>query len=216
MPLYKTITVNSATKVLIWKIEESFDTLLKNIELSTKNTDRLNSMKSILHQKGFLSIRHLLAIEGYTDYDLYYDTNGKPHLKDGLYISITHSFIFSAIILSDIKVGIDVEKKRDKILRIAHKFTFFKNLDKLSLISKIRKLTIIWCAKESLYKSFNRVGLTFLNHIHVEDFNLYQNETTAIVNFDNKIESYHIWFQEFEDFTCAYSLINNKIDESII
>ena len=216
MSLYKTITVNSATKVLIWKIEESFDTLLKNIELSTKNTDRLNSMKSILHQKGFLSIRHLLAIEGYTDYDLYYDTNGKPHLKDGLYISITHSFIFSAIILSDIKVGIDVEKKRDKILRIAHKFTFFKNLDKLSLISKIRKLTIIWCAKESLYKSFNRVGLTFLNHIHVEDFNLYQNETTAIVNFDNKVESYHIWFQEFEDFTCAYSLINNKIDESII
>ena len=216
MPLYKTITVNSATKVLIWKIEESFDTLLKNIELTAKNTGRLNSMKSILHQKGFLSIRHLLALEGFTDYDLYYDTNGKPHLKDGLYISITHSFIFSAIILSDIKVGIDVEKKRDKILRIAHKFTFFKNLDKLSLISKIRKLTIIWCAKESLYKSFNRVGLTFLNHIHVEDFNLYQNETTAIVNFDNKIESYHIWFQEFEDFTCAYSLINNKIDESII
>lgn len=216
MPLYKTITVNAATKVLIWKIEESFDTLLKNIELSTKNTDRLNSMKSILHQKGFLSIRHLLAIEGYTDYDLYYDTNGKPHLKDGLYISITHSFIFSAIILSDIKVGIDVEKKRDKILRIAHKFTFFKDLDNFSLISNIRKLTIIWCAKESLYKSFNRVGLTFLNHIHVEDFNLHQNETTAIVDFDNKIESYHIWFQEFEGFTCSYALINNKIDESII
>ena len=108
MPLYKTITVNSATKVLIWKIEESFDTLLKNIELTAKNTGRLNSMKSILHQKGFLSIRHLLALEGFTDYDLYYDTNGKPHLKDGLHISITHSFIFSAIILSDIKVGIDV------------------------------------------------------------------------------------------------------------
>jgi len=63
MPLYKTITVNSATKVLIWKIEESFDTLLKNIELTAKNTGRLNSMKSILHQKGFLSIRHLLALE---------------------------------------------------------------------------------------------------------------------------------------------------------
>ena len=216
MPLYKTITVNSATKVLIWKIEESFDTLLKNIELTAENTGRLNSMKSILHQKGFLSIRHLLALEGYTDYDLYYDTNGKPHLKDELNISITHSFIFSAIILSDIKVGIDVEKKRDKILRIAHKFTFFKDLDNLSLISKIRKLTIIWCAKESLYKSFNRVGLTFLNHIHVEDFNLHQNETTAIVDFENKIESYHIWFQEFEGFTCAYALINNKIDESII
>lgn len=210
MPLYKTITVNSATKVLIWKIEESFDTLLKNIELTAKNTGRLNSMKSILHQKGFLSIRHLLALEGFTDYDLYYDTNGKPHLKDGLHISITHSFIFSAIILSDIKVGIDVEKKRDKILRIAHKFTSVKNFDKSSLTTKIRKLTAIWCAKESLYKSFNRVGLSFLNHIHVEEFGLDQNETTAIADFNNKTESYHVRFNEFEDFTCAYALINNK------
>lgn len=210
MPLYKTITVNSATKVLIWKIEESFDTLLKNIELTAKNTGRLNNMKSILHQKGFLSIRHLLALEGYTDYDLYYDTNGKPHLKDELNISITHSFIFSAIILSDNKVGIDVEKKRDKILRIAHKFTSVKNFDKSSLTTKIRKLTAIWCAKESLYKGFNSAGLSFLNHIHVEDFGLDQKETTAIADFNNKTESYHVRFNEFEGFTCAYALINNK------
>ena len=210
MPLYKTITVNAATKVLIWKIEESFDTLLKNIKLTAKNTGRLNSMKSILHQKGFLSIRHLLALEGYTDYDLYYDTNGKPHLKDELNISITHSFIFSAIILSDNKVGIDVEKKRDKILRIAHKFTSVKNFDKSSLTNKIRKLTAIWCAKESLYKSFNSAGLSFLNHIHVEDFGLDQKETTAIADFNNKTESYNVRFNEFEGFTCAYALINNK------
>ena len=210
MPLYKTITVNSATKVLIWKIEESFDTLLKNIELTAKNTGRLNGMKSIHHQKGFLSIRHLLAIEGYTDYDLYYDTNGKPHLKNELNISITHSFIFSAIILSDNKVGIDVEKKRDKIIRIAHKFTSIKNFEKSSLTTKISKLTAIWCAKESLYKSFNRVGLSFLNHIHVADFGLDQNETTAIADFNNKTESYHVRFSEFEGFTCAYALINNK------
>lgn len=210
MPLYKTITVNSATKVLIWKIEESFDTLLKNIELTAKNTGRLNGMKSIHHQKGFLSIRHLLAIEGYTDYDLYYDTNGKPHLKNELNISITHSFIFSAIILSDNKVGIDVEKKRDKILRIAHKFTSVKNFDKSSLTYKIRKLTAIWCAKESLYKGFNSAGLSFLNHIHVEDFGLDQKETTAIADFNNKTESYNVRFNEFEGFTCAYALINNK------
>lgn len=210
MPLYKTITVNAATKVLIWKIEESFDDLLKNIELTTENTDRLNKMKSVLHQKGFLSIRYLLAIEGYTDYDLFYDANGKPHLTNGVHLSITHSFIFSAIILSDIKVGIDVEKKRDKILRIAHKFTAVKEFNKLSLISRIRKLTAIWCAKESLYKGFNSAGLSFLNHIHVEDFGLDQNETTAIADFNNKTECYHIRFSEFEGFTCAYALINNK------
>jgi len=211
MPLYKTITVNSTTKVLIWKIEESFEDLFNEISLTERSLARVNNMKSELHQRGFLSIRHLLASEGYTDHDLFYDENGKPHLTDGKHISITHSFIFSAIIISDIEVGIDIEKKREKILRIAHKFTEIDEYQKLNHKDVIiRKLTIVWCAKESLYKSFNRVGLTFLNHIYVDDFSMYYNETTAEVNFEDKTEKYHIWFLEFEGFTCAYALLNER------
>ena len=211
MSLYKTITVNPTTKVLIWKIEESYDELMEGISLTDKSAARVNNMKSELHQRGFLSIRHLLASEGYTDHDLYYDENGKPHLNNDLHISITHSFTFSAIIISDIEVGIDVEKKREKILRIAHKFTTIDDYQKLHHQEVIiRKLTIVWCAKESLYKSFNRVGLTFLNHINVEDFSLYYNETTANVDFEDKQESYKIWFLEFEGFTCAYALLNER------
>ncbi len=211
MPLYKTITVNPTTKVLIWKIEESFKTLSEDVVFTERSESRVAGMRSELHRRGFISIRHLLASEGYSDHDLFYDENGKPHLKDGKHISITHSFNFSAIIISDIEVGIDVEKKREKIVRIAHKFTNFE--DYQNLIHKdviIRKLTIVWCAKESLYKSFNRVGLTFLNHIYVEDFSLYQNETTARVDFEDKIEEYSITFLEFEGFTCAYALLNDR------
>jgi len=211
MPVYKTITVNSNTKVLIWKIEESFDELINEISLNDRSKQRVGNMKSELHQRGFLSIRHLLASEGYTDFDLYYDENGKPHLKDGKHISITHSFIFSAIIISDIEVGIDVEKKREKILKIAHKFTKVEDYQKLHHRDVIiRKLTIVWCAKESLYKSFNRVGLTFLNHINVEDFSLYYNQTTANVDFEDKEEEYDVWFLEFEGFTCAYALLKER------
>ena len=168
-------------------------------------------MKSILHQRGFLSIRHLLAAEGYSDHDLFYDENGKPHLKDGKHISISHSFNFSAIIISEIEVGIDVEKKREKILKIAEKFTPLKDYQKLYHRDVIiRKLTIVWCAKESLYKSFSRVGLTFLNHIYVEDFSLYCNDTVAEVNFEDKIEHYKVFFLEFEGFACAYALLNER------
>lgn len=211
MPLYKTITVNPTTKVLIWKIEESFESLCEDIVLTERSKKRVDGMRSKLHQRGFISIRHLLASEGYTDQDLFYDEKGKPHLHDGKHISITHSFIFSAIIISDIEVGIDVEKKREKILKIAHKFTVLKEYQKLFHRDVIiRKLTIVWCAKESLYKSFNRVGLTFLNHIYVEDFSLYHNQTIAKVNFEDKLEYYKITFLEFEGFTCAYALLNER------
>ena len=123
MPLYKTITVGTSTKVLIWKIEESIEELSSGIELTDHCRLRVNGMKSELHRRGFMSIRHLLALEGYTDFDLYYDDLGKPHLKNGKNISITHSFTFSAIIIGTIRVGIDIEMQRPKILRIAHKFT---------------------------------------------------------------------------------------------
>jgi len=211
MPLHKTITVNPTTKVLIWKIEESFETLSEGIELTPHCTRRVMGMKSNIHQRGFMSIRHLLALEGYTDFDLFYDENGKPHLIDGKHISITHSFQFSAIIISDFEIGIDIEKQRPKILKIAHKFTpleFYQNIKEDDLL--MRKLTIVWCAKESLYKSFAVKGISFIQNIYVEDFQFEDLETTAWVAHDNKEEVYQVWFTEFDGFTCAYSLIEKK------
>ena len=123
MPLYKTITVNPTTKVLIWKIIESYEDLSEGISLTPHCRERVDGMKSDLHQRGFMSVRHLLAEMGYTDFDLYYDEHGKPHLRDGKKISITHSYTFSAIIVSDQEVGIDIEMQRSKILKIAQKFT---------------------------------------------------------------------------------------------
>ena len=149
MALYKTLTVHQTTKILIWKIEESTSTLKENIILSEDSLTRLNSMKSELHQKGFLSIRHLLKEVGYSDLDVIYDRYGKPHLKDGKFISITHSYIFTGIIISEkVPVGIDIEKQREKIVKIAHKFTPFEAYKTIANVDAlIRKLTIVWGAK---------------------------------------------------------------------
>ena len=168
-------------------------------------------MKSDLHRRGFMSIRHLLALEGYTDHDLFYDENGKPHLKNGKHISITHSFNFSAIIISDIEVGIDIEKQRNKILKIAHKFTPIEEYRTIANEdAMMRKLTIVWCAKESLYKSFAEKGVSFLENIYVEEFMFEDKKTTATVTYGEKQETYTVDFLEFEGFTCAYALISEK------
>ena len=207
MPLFKTITVNDFTKVLIWKIEESFDDLLDGIKLTDKSQDRLDSMKSELHQRGFLSIRNLLKEVGLSDADLLYDEFGKPHLKNGKYISITHSFTFSGIIISETSpVGVDIERQRDKILRIAHKFTPFQeyktttNQDAL-----ISKLTIVWGAKESLYKIFGKKQLRFLENIYIEDFTLAKGKTSGRIRYQEYVSNHAIFFLEFEGFTCVYA-----------
>ncbi|WP_435414446.1 4'-phosphopantetheinyl transferase family protein [Polaribacter aestuariivivens] len=207
MALYKTLTVNKTTKVLIWKIEESIPDLKNGVSLSESSSTRLNSMKSELHQKGFLSIRHLLKKVGYTDFDLMYDDFGKPHLKDGKFISITHSFTFTAIIFSDdLQVGIDIEKQRDKILKIAHKFT---PLEEYKTIANhdalISKLTIVWGAKESLYKIYGKKKLLFLHNIYIEDFKFEDEKTTGEIKYNGEQFSYDIEFLEFEGFTCVFA-----------
>ncbi|WP_298323769.1 4'-phosphopantetheinyl transferase superfamily protein [uncultured Dokdonia sp.] len=205
MPLYKTITVSSSTTVYIWKIEEDITTLSRNIKLTDHCQNRLQGMKSELHQRGFMSIRHLLAEAGYTDFDLYYDKNGKPHLHDGNHISITHSYTFTAIIVSDQPVGIDIEKQRNKILRIAHKFTPIEEYYTLTNAdARMRKLTIVWGAKESLYKLYSQEGLSFLKHIDVTDFDFDDGKTTATVNYEGAVSTYDLTFMEFEGFTCVY------------
>ena len=205
MPLYKTLIPNSQTTVKIWKITESFDDLMQPIRLRSESSERVLGMKSELHQRGFLSVRHLLAEFGYTDEDLFYDYNGKPHLRDGKNISITHSFTFSAIIISDNEVGIDIEKQREKIKIIAHKFVNyeFDYLDK-EAEDYIKKLTVIWGIKESLYKLFATPGMLFREHFLVIPFMLTDDETVAWIDYKMKKYRYNTYFLEFDGFTCAY------------
>jgi len=207
VPLYKTITVTPTTTVYIWKIEESFSALSRNISLTDHCQIRVDGMKSELHKRGFMSVRHLLAEAGYKDHDLYYNEVGKPHLHDGKHISITHSYTFSAIIVSDQAVGIDIEKQRDKILRIAHKFTPLEEYLTLNTSeARVRKLTIVWGAKESIYKLYSRSGLSFRKHIDVQDFGFKDGKTKAKVYYNGDQSSYTITFEEFDGFTMVYAV----------
>ena len=217
MPLYKSIIVNTATQILVWEITESFQALLASVVLNDSNTIRLNGMKSEMHQRAFLSVRKLFVEAGYTDFDLYYDEFGKPHLHDGKHISITHSHQFSAIILSNQKVGIDIELQREKIMRIADKFVDdeFSFLDPEKKTECIRKLTVIWGAKEAIFKIRNEKGISFKDHIKVDAFEMKASQTKTELHFDGIVRDFRVCFEELEsndaygvkqNFTLVYAL----------
>ena len=208
MPLYKTIKPNKQTTIYLWKIEASFDELTQDIALTENSKQRVLAMKSEIHQRGFLSVRHLLKEAGYSDFDLYYNEHGKPLLKDGKHISITHSFTFSAIIISHKTVGIDIEKNREVIKKIAHRFTY-KTLDSLENDCLIEQLTVIWGAKESLYKIYPHGGLSFKNNIPVTPFSLKDTKTTAWIKTTGWEKKYAIYFEKIENFSLVYALDNS-------
>jgi phosphopantetheinyl transferase len=163
-------------------------------------------MKSEIHQRAFLSVRKLLQIAGFTDLDLYYDAFGKPHLNGDKHISITHSHEFSAIIISDETVGIDIELQREKIIRIADKFcnSEFQYLEPNNKEEYIQKLTVIWGAKEAIFKIRNEKGISFKNHIFVTDFSLISKKNNAKLYFNDLVTEFDIHFEEIENFTLVY------------
>jgi 4'-phosphopantetheinyl transferase len=207
MPLHKTIHFNSSTQIFVWKITESYDDLFKTVVLNKKNQIRLDGMKSEMHQRAFLSVRKLLQEAGYADLDLYYDEFGKPHLTDDKYISITHSHHFSAIIISDETVGIDIELQREKIIKIADKFVAeeFDYLDLNNIEEYVKKLTVIWGAKEAIFKIRNEKGISFKDHIKVNAFELEDSKTNALLHFDGLIKDFRIVYEEIEGFGLVYA-----------
>jgi len=217
MPLYKTINFSPTTNILVWEITESLEELLGKVVLKEKTQLRLNRMKSEMHQRAFLSVRMLLKEAGYTDFDLHYDEFGKPYLNpnkchtEPVEVSITHSHHFSAIIISDETVGIDIELQRDKIIRIADKFVNAAELNRLKSFDAedyIRKLTVKWGAKEAIFKIRNEKGISFKDHIQVNTFEIQDKETIAQLHFEGIVQEFKIVFEEFEKFTLVYAFEN--------
>ena len=213
MPLHKTInfsrSVGTTTEILLWKITEPLSELSAEVTLNPISQQRFNGMKSELHQRAFLSVRKLLQLKGYTDFDLEYDQFGKPHLKDGKHISISHSHEYATIIISDEITGIDIELQREKIIRIAPKFAE-KELEFLDKDNQeyIRKLTVIWGVKESIFKIINEVGISFKDHIHVHPFEMVDLSGTANLYFQNRASQFKYHFIEIDNFTLVYAFQN--------
>ncbi|MBC7641492.1 MAG: 4'-phosphopantetheinyl transferase superfamily protein [Flavobacterium sp.] len=210
MPLFKIINHDLETKILVWKISETLDELLFETRLNENSKIRLQKMKSNLHQRAYLSIRKMLEIAGYSDFDMYYDNSGKPHLKpknchtEHVEVSISHSHEFATLIISKKPVGIDIEMLKEKTLKIAQRFMDVLHLENLSNTEIIKKATVIWGIKETVFKIKNEKGISFPDHIFEEQFQLCDNKTTAQLRYNNKIENFNIFFQEIEGYVLVY------------
>ena len=212
MPLHKVVYLSNNAKLYLWKITEDFDTLFNEVPLKDSSLKRLKDMKSESHQKGFLAVRMLLKHLDYTDFDLYYDEFGKPHIKPQgcsikeVEISISHSNDFSAVVISEQKVGLDLEQLKEKTLKIAPRFMDVSHLDNLSQDEKIKKATVVWGIKECIFKIKNEKGISFPNHIFEDDFSFEDKKATATLRFNDKEENFNIQFDAVEDyiFVCAF------------
>ncbi len=205
MPLYKTIHPREGLRIYVWEITETFDELKKGLSLSALSEERLRHSRSNAYKKSFVSVRRLLEVAGYSDEELYYTPDGKPHLKDGRRISITHSFAYSAIAVSTHPVGIDLEKLRPKIRKIRTKFIGEEEYF-IDHGFELEYLTLIWSIKESLYKLQPAGGLSFRENMKVKAFHLSDGVAEAWLVQGKKEKKYRAFFEIFGEYVLVYTV----------
>ena len=199
MPLIE--KYNSTLSVLkLWKISETEEELFKDLNLSESANLKLNKLKPQQLRKQFLSVQHLLKILKIKNEDLHYNKEGKPLFFSKKFISISHSFSYSGIVVSNNKVGLDIEKVRTKISNIYTKFISDLELKLIAELS-IENLTKVWTIKEAVFKAFGYSGIDFKKNINIESIcdkfkkgrvKVFKNEVTEYYTFEIIIFSKYI------------------------
>ncbi|NNK76884.1 MAG: 4-phosphopantetheinyl transferase, partial [Maribacter sp.] len=70
----------------------------------------------------------------------------------------------------------------------------------------VRKYTIVWGCKESLYKIYATLGLSFFKNIYIRDFEFSDEQIEGQIIHDGNTSSYELKYLEFEGFTCVYAV----------
>jgi phosphopantetheinyl transferase len=177
MPLTRLEKINENSWLGMWRIEEEIGWFFREVDLTLEEPDTVGNISNHYKKLEWLSTRTLLQELtqkiGINYPGIIKDDHGKPFLRDHSHpISVTHSYPYvAAIIHWDQEVGIDLEKlKEDKILRIAPKF--MNSREFIFSANDSHLSTLIWCAKESLYKLHGRKFVIFKEDLEIEPFDM--------------------------------------------
>ena len=201
MPLISNFSLDEHTKLCVWKIEEDIDFFLQDLDFTSFDNNEFHIIKNEKKRLQWLASRYLLKKMSAQKSQLILkkNANGKPYLDNcPLNFSISHSFEYVAVIVSDKNVALDIEKVNEKVLRVKEKFINEEDFSKNDLFD----VSLIWSAKESIYKYVDQPNLSLK-----QNFKVYQKEAKILkataVNNDFRLWINVRWLQ-FEDFVLTY------------
>ncbi|GAC1440612.1 MAG: hypothetical protein NVSMB63_07260 [Sediminibacterium sp.] len=174
MPLFYQQNINENTRLAVWEIAEPESFFLSAVPLQRSIT---HPHKRLQHLAGRYLLPFLFADFPYEEIEIA-DTC-KPFLPyEQYHFSISHCGNYAAAIVSSAeRVGIDVELITPRVEKIKHKFL---HTDELAFIHsfeadrQIPLLTLLWSAKEAMFKWWGRGDVDFSEAMQTKPFDMQQ------------------------------------------
>jgi phosphopantetheinyl transferase len=161
MPLFYQQNINETTRLAIWEIHEDENFFDLSVQLHSQITHPHKRLQ-------YLAGRFLLPFlfSDFPNHEIEIADTRKPYLPSEQYhFSISHCSIYAAAIVSSThRVGIDVELITPRLEKIKRKFL---HPDELRFVNsqlparQLNLLTILWSAKEAMYKWYGHGEVDF-------------------------------------------------------
>ena len=178
MPLFYQHNINQDTRLAIWHIKEPESFFLQKVPLKK---DVSHPFKRRQHLAGRYLLSYLFP-EFPVEEIMIADTRQPFLASQRFHFSISHCGNYAAAVVSlSSRVGVDIEQISPRIERVGHKFLddeeahFFNDdyvrfLEQWGLRGRVFQefLTLIWSAKEAIFKWYGKGELDFKKHMKLE------------------------------------------------
>ncbi|MFZ1457975.1 MAG: 4'-phosphopantetheinyl transferase superfamily protein [Saprospiraceae bacterium] len=212
MPLILIKNENGLFRYGIWHHIEADDFFLERLNLSRAEEAELQNLKA-RKKSEWLCSRYLLTIVA--DHVMrgacLKDEYGKPYIEGSdENISISHTFDYTAVIISKKVCGIDIQVVVPKIIAIGPRFINENELKYIPQNNKLYYFHVIWGAKEAMYKCHGKKELDFKKHLEVSPFDFSQNcfRFEGRLHKDDCIVKYSLYAELNEKIMTVYAIEN--------
>jgi 4'-phosphopantetheinyl transferase len=126
-----------------------------------------------------------------------YDDFGKPYLLGiDKQISVSHSGLWCAAMISEQSCGVDIQVYSDTVQRIADRFLTAGDLAQVQKSDDpFLTLHLLWGAKECVYKAYGKRKLGFREHIFISSIDTEAGHGLGEISFEGLHLYYDIYFK---------------------
>ncbi|MBW8684897.1 4'-phosphopantetheinyl transferase family protein [Chitinophaga rhizophila] len=211
MPLIRTVQINPACRLGVWKIAEDEAFFKEKVNISSAIH---HPHKRLQHLAGRYLLQELFP--GFPLSSIQIMQSRKPYLEcNSLHFSISHcGDHIAAIVSSQGAVGIDIEEVKPKIEAVSHKFL---SPDEQAFIDPVNSLphkTVCWSAKEAVYKWYGLGSVDFRENMHLTPF-IFQPRGFLICNFNKADKNARLYLQYLIEDGLCLSWTNESEDITV-
>ena len=191
MPVILKKQINASVSVCLWQILEAEAFFIENYTLDPKDLASIQTIKLESRRLEKWACRAALAeLTGQNSVEITYSHHGQPLITFGS-ISFSHTKDLALVVLSNQPVGADIEKITPRILKLKHKFMNQKEIQEFD-VENPRDVTLIWCAKEAIFKWYEKGELDFS-----EDMMISNNPLKALLKKEKEIPLFQMEYLDF-------------------